>query len=69
MNTLMVSQTVFYIVSSIAIVALGAFLLIAIYQLIRILRNTREVSDDVTETYHKTKKKIKKVISSFNKRD
>ena len=63
MDTLIVSQSIFYIVSSIAIIALGVFLSIAIYQLIRILKNTREVSEDVVAVYHKTKKKVKNVIN------
>ncbi len=67
MNTLMVSQTVFYIVSSLAIIIIGVLLIIVIYYLICILRNTRNISEDVSQTYHKTKRNIKKIISSFNK--
>lgn len=67
MSTLIVSQTIFYIVSSIAILALGSFLLIAIYQLICILKNTRDVSEDITKIYTKTKRRVTKVISSLTK--
>ncbi|MEK7069267.1 MAG: hypothetical protein AAB945_00545 [Patescibacteria group bacterium] len=65
MNTLIVSQIIFYFTTSIAIIALGILLSYAIYQLIRILKNTRDVSEDISNTYAKTKKKIKKVISSI----
>lgn len=67
MSTLIVSQTIFYIVSSIAILALGGFLLIAIYQLICILKNTRDVSEDITKIYTKTQRRVTKVISSLTK--
>ncbi len=65
MNTLIVSQIIFYFTASIAIIALGILLSYAIYQLIRILKNTRDVSEDISNTYAKTKRKIKKVISSI----
>jgi hypothetical protein len=41
-------------------------LVIMIYYLICILRNTRNISDDITHTYHKTKRNIKKIINLFN---
>ncbi|HCY17895.1 MAG: hypothetical protein UR62_C0012G0017 [Candidatus Nomurabacteria bacterium GW2011_GWF2_35_12] len=66
MSTLIISQTIFYIVSSIAIIVVAVLLAIVIYYLICILRNTRNISDDITHTYHKTKKNIKKIINSFN---
>ena len=66
MNTLVISQTVFYIVSSLAIIVVGVLLAIVIYYLICILRNTRNISDDITETYTKTKKNIKNIISSLS---
>ena len=66
MTTLTVIQTIFYAVSSIAIIVVGVLLVIVIYYLICILRNTRNISDDITHTYHKTKGKIKKIINSFN---
>lgn len=63
---LIVSQTIFYIVSSLAIIVVGALLVIVIYYLICILRNTRDISDDITHSYNKTKRSIKKIISSFS---
>ncbi len=65
LSTLMVSQTIFYIVSSVAIIALSILLFLTIYQVFRIVKNTRDVSDDLTKTYTRTKKRIKKVMSSF----
>ena len=64
---LVISQTIFYIVSSVAIIVVGVLLVIMIYYLICILRNTRNISEDLTYTYHKTKGKIKKIISSLTK--
>ena len=65
MSTLLISQTVFYIVSSLAIIVIAVLLSIVIYYFICILRNTRNISDDVTRTYTRTKKNIKKIISSI----
>jgi len=65
MDTLIVSQSIFYIVSSVAIIVLGIFLGMAIYQLLRILKNTRYISDDISDTYTKTKRGIVKAISSI----
>ena len=59
----MVSQTIFYIVSSLAIIALGILLSLAAYHLVRILKNTRDISNDLGVTYAKTKKSVKKIIS------
>ena len=63
MSALIVSQTVFYIVSSVAIIAIGAALFYAIWELIGILRKTRDVSEDLSLTYAKAKKGVKKIIS------
>jgi len=62
-----ISQTIFYLVSSIAILVVGVLLVIVMYYLICILRDTRSISDDIAHTYVKIKKNIKKIISSFNK--
>ena len=67
MNALTIMQTIFYAVSSVAIIVVGVLLVILIYYLICILRNTRNISDDIALTYHKTKKSIKKIINSFGK--
>ncbi len=67
MTTLIISQTIFYIVSSIVIIIVGVLLVILIYYLICIFKNTRNISDDISQTYHKTKGKIKKIINSFSK--
>jgi len=62
---LIISQTIFYLVSSVAILVVGALLVIMIYYLICILRDTRNITDDINHTYHKTKKSIKKIINSI----
>ncbi len=67
MNILLVSQTIFYIVSSIAIIIIGVLIVIVIYYLICILRNTRNISDDISQTYIKAKRSIKKIISLISK--
>lgn len=69
MNTLIISQTIFYIVSSLAIVVLAVLISFAVYQIIKILKNTRDISDDVGQIYHKTKTRIKKLIGLGKKRD
>ena len=68
MDTLIISQTIFYIVASIAILVVGALLVIVIYYFISILKNTRNITEDINLTYHKTKKSVKKFISSFTKK-
>lgn len=67
MTTLTTIQTIFYAVSSIAIIVVGVLLVIMIYYLICILRNTRNITEDINHTYHKTKGKIKKIINSLTK--
>jgi predicted PurR-regulated permease PerM len=62
---LIISQTIFYLVSSVAILVVGVLLVIMIYYLICILRDTRNITDDINNTYHKTKKSIKKIINSI----
>jgi len=64
---LIISQTIFYLVSSLAILVVGVLLVIVIYYLICILRDTKNITDDVNQTYNKIKKNIKKIISSFSK--
>ena len=40
---------------------------ILIYYLICIIKNTRNISDDVSHTYNKIKRNIIKIINSFSK--
>ena len=68
MNTLIVSQTIFYLASSIAIIVIRVLIVIVIYYLICILRNTRDISDDISQTYNKTRKSIKKIVDLFGKK-
>ena len=65
---LIISQTIFYLVSSVAIIAVGVLLVIVMYYLICILRDTRNITDDVSQTYNKVKKSIKKIINSLTKK-
>ena len=67
MDTLIFSQTVFYIVSSLAIIVVGCLLAYAGYALARILRNVLNISDDVNKVYNDTKKRVKKMVSSVKK--
>jgi len=67
MSTLTIIQTIFYLLSSIAILAVGIMVVIVLYYLLGILRNTKHVSDDLTETYTRTKRHIKKIINSVTK--
>ena len=69
MNTLMVSQTIFYIISSVAILALGILLSFAAYHLVRILKDTRDISNDLSHAYKRTKKKIISLISPKNDKE
>ena len=64
---LAISQTIFYLVSSIVIIVVGAMLGILIYYLICILKNTRNISDDISQTYNKIKRNIKKIINLFSR--
>ncbi len=67
MDTLIASQSVFYIVSSAAIIVIGVLLCIAIYQILRILKATRKMSEDLNETYSKAKRGVKKIINLVTK--
>lgn len=68
MNTLITVQTIFYSLASITMLAMGVLFGIAIYYLIGILRNTRNLSRDINQTYHKTKRTIKNIINSLTKK-
>lgn len=68
MNTLLISQTAFYIISSVAILAVGVALVIVLYYLICILRDTRNLSQDLKHVFHKTKNRLKKAITSISKK-
>ncbi len=63
MSTLIISQTVFYIVSSLAIAVVAVLLGVVIYYLVGILRNARNLSEDISQTYLKTKRSVKKIIN------
>ncbi len=65
MVALTVSQTIFYIVASIGIIVLTVMLVMVIYYLLNILRNTRDVTEDIKQVYHKTKRKVGKIIKSI----
>jgi uncharacterized protein YoxC len=69
MYMLIISQTIFYIVSSITIIVIGVMFAILIYYLICIFKDTRNITEDVTHTYNKIKKNIKKIISSFSSKN
>ena|SRR3989344_8874476 len=62
MNTLALSQTIFYFVSSFAVIIVGILLIVTIYYLICILRDTRNIFDDFNWTY----KNIKTIVKKFN---
>jgi hypothetical protein len=65
---LIIFQTIFYIVSSIAIIVIGVMLGILIYYLICIFKNTRNISNDLNKMLDKIKKSIIRVINSFSKK-
>ncbi len=64
MDALIASQTVFYIVSSVTMIVVGVLLVFAVYQIIRILKNILNISEDINKVYTTTKKKVKKMVSS-----
>ena len=66
MDTLIIIQTVFYFLASIVMVAVGLLIIIILYYLVGIMRNTRNLSDDISKTFTKTKTHIKKIINSFS---
>lgn len=65
---LIISQTIFYLVSSIAIIVVSILIVMVMYYLICILKDTRNITDDINQTYTKVKRSIKKIISSFSKK-
>ncbi len=69
MDALIASQTIFYVVSSVAIIVLGIALFYALYQMIQILRNTRDISEDLGLTYARAKRYFKKIISFISAKD
>lgn len=66
MDTFNIIQSIFYLVSSITIIIIGIMVGIMIYYLIGILRDTRNITEDINHSYHKTKKSISKIINSFS---
>ncbi|MEX2052362.1 MAG: hypothetical protein WD991_01540 [Candidatus Paceibacterota bacterium] len=64
MDTLVVTQTLFYLIASLAMIVLGVLLGMVIYQLIRILKKTRQMSEDIGQTYDTAKKGVAKLLSS-----
>jgi hypothetical protein len=67
MDTLIVTQTIFYMVSSVAIITLSVLIGIAVFNLIKVLKSTRKVSEDISQTYTKAKKGFSKIISLIKK--
>jgi len=62
---LIISQTIFYLVASIAIIVVLVLIVIVMYYLICILKDTRNITDDIKQTYIKTKEHIKKIINKI----
>jgi hypothetical protein len=55
MNTLITAQTIFYLLASVVILAVGLLLVILLYYLIVTFRNTRDLSKDISHSYFKFK--------------
>ncbi len=67
MSILEISQTIFYFISSLAVLVIGVLLVIIIYHMIAVVKNTRKLSDDLAHTYTRAKRGVKKIISKFSK--
>ena len=67
METLQIAQTIFYFVTSVAVLVIGILLVIVIYHMIGIVSDAHKLTDDLTNTYTRTKGKIKKIISKIKK--
>jgi hypothetical protein len=49
-------------------IVLGVLLGMAIYQVIRILKSTRQMSEDISETYDKAKTGVNKIVASISQK-
>lgn len=66
MEALIIAETVFYIVVSLAIIALGLFLTIMAYEIVKIAKNLRAISDNLSSISKDTEAKIREIIQKLS---
>lgn len=68
MNTLTVAQTIFYFVASLVLIGIGVFILIAAFRFLSILKDAKEVTQDIKLAFSKTKQTFNNFFGSTKKK-
>ena len=66
MNTLILSQTIFYISASLAIIILGILFAITTYHIICIARHLNKIANNIDEATDTMKENIKEIIEKLS---
>ena len=66
MGALIVAETIFYIVVSLAIIILGVIFGMAIYELVRIAKNLRAISDNLSNISKDASDKLQELIQRLS---
>ncbi len=65
-GALIFAETVFYIVISLAIIILGVLLGIMTYELVKITRNLRRISENLSSMSKDTEEKVREIIGRLS---
>ncbi|MCL4405189.1 MAG: hypothetical protein M1361_01040 [Patescibacteria group bacterium] len=66
MTALTIAETVFYIVVSLAIIALGVFCCVVTYELVKITKNLRIISENLSSMSKDTEEKVKEMLDRLS---
>lgn len=66
MEALIIAQTVFYSVASLAVIVLGVALAFIVFHLVSLVKNLHKISDDLKEVSEETKEKILEIIEKLS---
>ncbi len=66
MNVLIIAQTIFYFVISLAILFAGVTFGIIIFHIIHIAKSLREISLNISNASHDVKEKLEEVLEKFS---
>ncbi len=65
-SMLIFAQTLYYLVASVAIIAIGTLFLVILYHLIHIAKHLRHISDNLDSTSNDLKKRIEEIIERLS---
>lgn len=66
MEVLIFVKIIFYSLMSLVIIVLGIFLGVITYQLVRITRNLRKISDTISSVSKDTQEKVREIIDGLS---